>query len=120
MRCWTCPLISRGLLVAAVLALTASCGGGGSDGVLDDGRGDTSIQIVIAGTGGGLVSHNLGQGGCTQGTCTWDFTPGLVVTLTATPDATSVFTGWSGDCAGTAPCTLTVTKQFNVVATFDK
>lgn len=119
MKRWTWSVLLRGLLFAAIFGAVA-CGGGGSDGVLDNGRGDTSIQIVIAGTGSGAVNHNLGPAGCTAGTCTWDFTAGLVVTLTATPDAASTFTGWSGDCTGTAPCTLTVTKQFNVVATFDK
>ena len=31
-----------------------------------------------------------------------------VVTLTATPDATSTFAGWSGACSGTGTCTLTM------------
>jgi uncharacterized repeat protein (TIGR02543 family) len=41
------------------------------------------------------------------------------VTLTATPDANSIFTGWSGACSGTAPtCTVTVGGDRWVYATF--
>jgi len=42
-----------------------------------------------------------------------------VVTLAATPtDATSVFTGWSGDCTGVDACQIAVTKDRNVTANF--
>ena len=41
------------------------------------------------------------------------------VTLTATPDASSVFTGWSGDCLGTAvSCSLSMGASHSVTATF--
>src|SRR5207247_2227508 len=42
-----------------------------------------------------------------------------VVTLSATPAAGSVFTGWSGGgCSGTAPCTVTVAGATSVSAAF--
>ena len=40
--------------------------------------------------------------------------------LTATPDAGSVFTGWTGDCTGTGTCTLTMSADHTVTATFDR
>lgn len=43
----------------------------------------------------------------------------VTVTLTAMPAAGSLFTGWSGACAGsTATCTVTMTESQNVTATF--
>lgn len=45
---------------------------------------------------------------------------GTVVTLTATPDAGYVFTGWSGDLSGTTtPTTITMDAARNVTAIFD-
>jgi hypothetical protein len=40
-----------------------------------------------------------------------------VVKLTATPDASSIFTGWSGACSG-ATCTVTMSADRSVTATF--
>lgn len=51
-------------------------------------------------------------------TCSAPFTGGTVVTLTATPNPNSAFTGWSGDCSGKAVCTVTMNTAHNVTATF--
>jgi hypothetical protein len=41
--------------------------------------------------------------------CSANFVPGTIITLTATPDTDSIFTGWSGGgCTETAPCTVTM------------
>ena len=41
------------------------------------------------------------------------------ITLTATPDAQSTFTGWSGACSGTGPCAVTVNgADLAVIANF--
>jgi PKD repeat protein len=40
--------------------------------------------------------------------CERPYRIGSTVTLTAVPDATSRFLGWTGACAGTGPCTVTV------------
>ena len=41
------------------------------------------------------------------------------VKVIATPDATSRFVGWSGDCSGTSSvCTLNVTEDMNATANF--
>lgn len=50
-----------------------------------------------------------------------DFDPGTVVQLTATPSSADAFTGWSGDCSGTATTTtVTVDVSKNCQATFDQ
>jgi hypothetical protein len=52
-------------------------------------------------------------------TCRAAISPGGSVTLTAIPDAGSLFVGWSGDsCSGTAPCIVAMNQPRNVKATF--
>jgi uncharacterized repeat protein (TIGR02543 family) len=76
------------------------------------------LTVSKAGTGGGGVSSS--PAGISCGTsCQASFDTGTGVTLTATPDASSVFTGWSGDCSGTAPsCTVLLDQDRSVTATF--
>jgi GH25 family lysozyme M1 (1,4-beta-N-acetylmuramidase) len=51
-------------------------------------------------------------------TCTALFDPGATVTLTPTPNPGAVFVGWSGACSGTGPCTVAMTADQSVTATF--
>ena len=44
--------------------------------------------------------------------------PARAVTLTAVPAAGSIFAGWSGACAGTGTCAVTVNTATGVTATF--
>jgi len=46
------------------------------------------------------------------------FPPASTVTLSATPDNNSVFTGWSGACSGTGACQVTMDAAKTVTATF--
>lgn len=63
-----------------------------------------------------LVTTTNGGGGVSPGG-TYGY--GTTVTVTATPDATHRFTGWSGDASGTAASvTLTVTRALAVQAVF--
>ena len=41
------------------------------------------------------------------------------ITITATPQAGSIFTGWSGDCSGTASCTVPLDDIKTITANFD-
>ena len=52
-------------------------------------------------------------------TCSSSFTQGSQVTLNAVADPGSVFAGWNGPCSGTAACTLTMTANQTVMATFN-
>jgi hypothetical protein len=56
---------------------------------------------------------------CTTSSCTSDFDAGTVFTLRATPWQFWVFAGWSGGgCAGVGDCTLTLSADTLVDATF--
>ena len=48
------------------------------------------------------------------------YTSGDTVTLTATPNANSTFSGWTGigGCPGTAPCQVLMDQAQTVTATF--
>jgi phospholipase C len=80
--------------------------------------------LTVSVTGGGSVTSSPGSGidGCTS-SCSSTFATGTVVTLTATPNSGSTFTGWSGGgCSGAGMCTLTLTSsdpQTTVTATFN-
>lgn len=50
--------------------------------------------------------------------CTEVYPGGTQVTLTATPANGSTFDGWSGDCAGSGSCTLTLNATRTVTAQF--
>ena len=77
-----------------------------------------ALSVALAGTGAGSVASV--PAGITCGAdCTELFPTGTMVTLTATPGANSVFTGWSGaGCSGTNTCVVAMTAARNVVATF--
>ncbi len=96
-----------------------------------------NVKLTPAsGTGAGAVTSdngamNFAVPGCTpgtSGTCDQLFAQNSNVTLTATPDANSVFTGWSSTgtpgttqvvCPGTGTCTFNMgTQQKQVTATF--
>ena len=50
--------------------------------------------------------------------CTESYTNGTIVTLTATPAQNYQFSGWSGACAGTGACVVTVNSSVFVNANF--
>jgi hypothetical protein len=76
-----------------------------------------ALSVYRAGNGNGIVT-SLPAGVDCGATCSANFIGGTVVTLTATPMARSSFTGWSGACSGTIYCTVTLTANTLVTATF--
>ncbi|MBP7526935.1 MAG: fibronectin type III domain-containing protein [Syntrophorhabdaceae bacterium] len=70
-----------------------------------------TLTVTKSGTGSGTVTTSP------TGTV---FASGTRVTLTATSDANSVFSGWSGDCSfsKTSTCTGTMTRNISVGAIF--
>jgi hypothetical protein len=77
-----------------------------------------ALIVATAGSGSGSVSSSPGGIDCGS-TCTHDYAYGASVTLTAAPATGSTFTGWSGACAGTGGCTVSMTEARSVTATFD-
>ena len=68
-----------------------------------------SITWSPAGTGSGNVGADKAG----------PYAPGTIVTLTATPNPGSTFTGWFGDCSGAGDCVLSMNSDKFVVAQFD-
>ncbi len=87
-----------------------------------------ALSVELAGTGDGSVGGTVGgtaiacvrRDGATSGTCSATAPLGTVVSLSASPDANSTFTGWTGACSGTGPCTVTVDQARTVGATFTR
>lgn len=74
-----------------------------------------ALTVSKAGSGTGGVTGNGIDCGVT---CSVNLDSGTAVTLTATANSGSVFTGWSGDCNGTAACSTTMNAARSVTATF--
>lgn len=73
------------------------------------------LDVRQGGAGGGAISGGIDCGSI----CSISLPEGTVVTLTASPASGSVFAGWSGACAGTAPtCTVILTGPKSVGADF--
>jgi hypothetical protein len=77
-----------------------------------------SLIVNKSGTGSGTVISS--PTGITCGTaCTKGYDAGSIVTLTATPDGNSIFTGWSGGgCSGKGQCVLVMSATVTVTANF--
>jgi hypothetical protein len=110
------------------------------------GTGNGTVTYTVAGNSGNSprtgtlsiagTSFTVTQGGISQYTLSVDksgagsgfvstipastvFNQGTGVTLTATPDNSSSFAGWSGGCAGnSSTCALTMNANISVTATF--
>jgi len=81
------------------------------------------LTVAKAGTGSGTVTSGDGKINC-GATCSASYLSGSVVTLSATAASGFVFNGWSVNgnvsVCGTSPsCTLTVTGNTGVTATFN-
>ena len=80
---------------------------------------DVTVLVDLNGTGSGTVT---GGGVTCSGqnvTCSVTTPQGSSVTLTATPQANMIFTGWTGACAGVNPtCTVEAYEHRVVVANF--
>ncbi len=76
------------------------------------------ITVRTIGTGGGFVSSAPSGIACGT-TCSAAYAIGTVVTLTAVPNASSTFIGWTGACGGTGACVLAMNVDQTVNAIFD-
>jgi hypothetical protein len=82
--------------------------------------GPQTLAVARAGTGVGTVTTDTGGISC-GATCSARYTRGSHVTLAATPAAGSSFSGWSGDCSGSAStCVVNLDTARNVTASFSQ
>jgi uncharacterized repeat protein (TIGR01451 family) len=78
-----------------------------------------TLTVTKSGTGTGTVSSataiNCGN------TCTASVPQGTMVSLSATPDGSSIFAGWGGACSGADPngCSVMMSATASVTATFN-
>jgi len=84
-------------------------------------RGDSEVRFTLSvglsGNGHGIVISNP-DGILCGSDCSEMYNPNTIVTLTATPDADSIFSGWSGDCSGTGSCIVQLNFHKYVKANF--
>src|SRR5205814_1137932 len=79
-----------------------------------------SLAVTKGGTGGGQITSAPAGVDC-GGTCSASFVSGQQVTLSATPDSSSSFAGWSGSgCSGTGSCVVTMSTARQITATFSR
>jgi hypothetical protein len=77
-----------------------------------------TFLIEKGGTGSGTVTSSPARITCGPD-CKGGFIAGSIITLTATPDQGSTFTGWSGGgCSGNGQCLLTMSAPVTVKANF--
>jgi hypothetical protein len=107
---------------ATVLALVffLSACGGGEESSDDDGEEPVAkFQLNVSLSGEGQVTSSPSGINCSVN-CNAEYDEGSQVSLTATPSAGFVFTGWSGNCSGDGNCNVQMTAAQNVVATFEQ
>ncbi len=79
---------------------------------------NTPSLVTVNKTIGGSVTSTDGNINCGT-TCSYSYSSGANVTLTATPDSSGwKFVGWIGDCSGSGSCSLTVSAPKSVTALF--
>jgi hypothetical protein len=107
------------------------CWGGNASGQLGDGttsdrtspvevtgfRNPHTLSVSGKGNGSGRISSSPAGIDCGS-RCRQAFAYGSAVTLSASPSANSRFGGWSGACSGTGSCTVHLSADENVSATF--
>jgi hypothetical protein len=80
---------------------------------------DFTVTLTVTVAGSGTVTSSPAGIGCSS-VCSHGFEPGTDVTLTAIPGGGSAFTGWSdASCPGTDPCSLSLTTDTSITATFN-
>jgi len=77
------------------------------------------LTVTKSGSGSGTVTSSDGGIDCGS-SCSKEYDSGESVTLTATQDSGSSFTGWSGGgCSGVGECTITMNEAITVSGIFD-
>jgi hypothetical protein len=81
----------------------------------------TNYNLSVTTSGNGTVTSSPSGINCSSntGTCSYAFASGTSVQLTASPASGWTFSGWSGaGCSGTGGCSVNMTQNTSVGATF--
>src|ERR1700677_3316214 len=76
------------------------------------------LTVTTSGSGSGTVTSSPSGIDCTSGStaaCSANFAPNTAVTLPETTTPPNGFSGWSGACAGTGPCSVTLSAAMTSV-----
>lgn len=104
--------IVTGYMTGNVVCFSSSSGGGGG--------GNPVLTLAFSGSGSGTVASSPSGFSCSTSCFTQLFPFNTSVTLTATPNGTSSFGGWSGcDSSATTTCTLIMNANRTVTVTFN-
>jgi len=81
-----------------------------------------SVTNTAANGAGGTITSSDGGISCGTGmSCQKDYSSGALVTLTAVPDSSSVFAGWSGGrCGDSGDCVLVMDRDITIAGSFIK
>lgn len=76
------------------------------------------LTVALGGGGAGSVTSDPVGIACLPD-CTQSYVFNLTVDLTPFPDANSYFAGWSGDCSGSGACSVPMSADRSVTASFE-
>jgi hypothetical protein len=109
------------IVVAALFAACSNIDTAGSSGSTgagrDGGTSATSHSLTIHVTGNGSVVSTDPAVSCAAD-CTVSLDSSVVLHLNAAPAVGSQFDGWQGACSGAGPCTVAMTSEQSVSASF--
>lgn len=79
-----------------------------------------TLSVTTSGSGTGTVGSYPGTIACGSagGACSGNFATGATVVLAAVPDKGYVFTGWTAACTGTGSCSVVMSSNASVDASF--
>lgn len=78
----------------------------------------SQLTVTLAGNGGGSLNSVPSGLTCTGGSCSANFYAGSDVTIMPTAATSSSFGPWTGDCAGSGNCTVSMTANRSATASF--
>ena len=122
----TVTLVARPLTTSTFTGWSGECTGVGECLLTMDSAKSVTATFAIAsrlsvsldGAGTGSIHSDPVGLACDKGLCTSKFPTGAAVILLQTPGRGSLFQNWSGACAGSGGCTMTLDGDRSVKATF--
>ena len=114
---------SNAFAALLLLGFISACGGGSGDSNPDGGGGGggtlVDFTLTVSVSGSGSVTSSPSGIDCGSD-CTQDYAQNSSVVLTAEAAAGFDFVGWSGACSGTGTCSVTMSGDQSVTASFEQ